>query len=148
MVKKSSFRDVFTRCRVPHFNTTGLLTFAYRMKTAKAIGTRFKLIPNKYIREIDGIIATLTLKGNTNIIFLNAPTSRVTRVTHKLSATLGFQPVSSEHRLWHDGWTSIFGRCSFSVLWCSRLSGLPPNYVRFPHWEFIGSAVYPNIPGR
>ena len=60
------------------------------MKTAKAIGTRFKLIPNKYIREIDGIIATLTLKGNTNIIFLNAPTSRVTRVTHKLSATLGF----------------------------------------------------------
>jgi len=46
--------------------------------------------PNKYIREIDGIIATFTLKGNTNIIFLNSPTSRATRVTHKLSATLVF----------------------------------------------------------
>jgi len=73
-----------------YFNTTAPLTFAYRMKTAKAIGTRLKLMPNKYIREIDGIIVTLTLKGNTNIIFLNSPTSRVTRVTHKLSATLGF----------------------------------------------------------
>jgi len=101
--EKGGFREVFSRCRVPYFNTAGLLTFAYRMKIANAIGTRLKLMPNKYIREIDGIIATLTLKGNTNIIFLNFPTSRATRVTHKLGATLGFQSVSFEHRLWHDG---------------------------------------------
>lgn len=146
--EKGGFREVFSRCRVPYFNTAGLLTFAYRMKIANAIGTRLKLMPNKYIREIDGIIATLTLKGNTNIIFLNFPTSRATRVTHKLGATLGFQSVSFEHRLWHDGWTSSFGRCSFFVVRCSRLSGLSPIYKRFPHCEFIGSVVYPNISGR
>lgn len=91
MVKKAAFVNFSADVchgEVAYFNAAGFPTFAYQMKIANPIGTRLNLMP-KYIREIDGIITTLTLKGNTNIIFLNSSTSRVTRVTHKLSGTLG-----------------------------------------------------------
>lgn len=143
VMKKITFLKNFTDLC---FRSSSLLIswhlhIAWKLPRSLARGLNW--YPNKYIVEIDGINATLTLKGNTNIIFLNSATSRATRVTDKFSATLGLKSVSFARRLSRtlrkDDWFSAFGRCALSVPCHDHFAVLPPNRERVPHREFSGS---------